>query len=178
MVGELPFHWACKEGRHKIVPILAKSMGDLINAKNNLGHTGFIQACDMGHLNVINALLDLEEGRVDFNYHDFVFKMSKRPSLVAHGRHGMTGFERACYKGHLPIVQRLMEESQVQCIDLGEGVEWAKREGHSEIVAAIQQYNKASHQEQTNLYTPVQPRMGRKFAVAGVPYSPENQINI
>ena len=61
--GETPFIKACKNGSVKVLEVFVREgAGKMdVNAKDNLGYTGFIWACINRHLAAIQELIKMDE---------------------------------------------------------------------------------------------------------------------
>ena len=65
------------------------------NARDDCGWTGFMFACQGGHKDVVQVILEQSGGNVDFN---------------ARGtRYGKNAFAVACFFGHKDVVKLLLE---------------------------------------------------------------------
>ena len=174
--GETSFHLACKKGRSMIVQFILKKSGVQINSdtKNNqtidlnvktkkLGITGLGLACENGHYEVVNILMEnATDLRISVNEKDNY----ERTALILACMQGHSGvvknfiqnkvawninfkiedkmveaFLTACIHGHSDVVKVFLENADTFGIDLNnledinieKGFNIALRKGHSSL---------------------------------------------
>ena len=137
--GETSFHLACKKGRSTIVQFILKKSGVQINSdtKNNqtidlnvktkkLGITGLGLACENGHCEVVNILMENATNlRISVNEKDNY----ERTALIL-----------ACMQGHSDVVKNFIQNKVAWNIDfkiedkMVEAFLTACIHGHSDVV--------------------------------------------
>ena len=137
--GETSFHLACKKGRFTIVQFILKKSGVQINSdtKNNqtidlnvktkkLGITGLGLACENGHCEVVNILMENATNlRISVNEKDNY----ERTALIL-----------ACMQGHSDVVKNFIQNKVAWNIDfkiedkMVEAFLTACIHGHSDVV--------------------------------------------
>ena len=137
--GETSFHLACKKGRSMIVQFILKKRGVQINSdtKNNqtidlnvktkkLGITGLGLACENGHTEVVNILM---ENATDL-----------RISVNEKDNYERTAVYLACMQGHSGVVKNFIQNKVAWNIDfkiedkMVEAFLTACIHGHSDVV--------------------------------------------
>ena len=137
--GETSFHLACKKGRSMIVQFILKKRGVQINSdtKNNqtidlnvktkkLGITGLGLACENGHYEVVNILM---ENATDL-----------RISVNEKDNYKRTAVYLACMQGHSDVVKNFIQNKVAWNIDfkiedkMVEAFLTACIHGHSDVV--------------------------------------------
>ena len=137
--GETSFHLACKKGRSMIVQFILKKSGVQINSdtKNNqtidlnvktkkLGITGLGLACENGHSEVVNILM---ENATDL-----------RISVNEKDNYERTAVYLACMQGHSGVVKNFIQNKVAWNIDfkiedkMVEAFLTACIHGHSDVV--------------------------------------------
>ena len=128
--GNTAYLLACENGRHEIVQNLLDEGKANVLATTNNNLTGLILACRMGHLSVIELLLQLPE--------DSQFEID------GNGNGQWTaGFMAACQEGHLEVVSRLLDLPDkvidVNAVDEGgfSGFMLACKYGHLKIINCL-----------------------------------------
>jgi ankyrin repeat protein len=87
--GNMPLHWACKNGHSQVVKELLDHGAD-IEAKNNFGRTPLHWACYNGHVAIVNELL------------------TRGANTEVKTYIGDTPLHWASHRGHFPVVKALM----------------------------------------------------------------------
>ena len=174
--GETSFHLACKKGRSMIVQFILKKRGVQINSdtKNNqtidlnvktkkLGITGLGLACENGHSEVVNILMDnATDLRISVNEKDnyertavYLACMQGHSDVVKNFIQNkvawninfkiedkmVEAFLTACIHGHSDVVKVFLENADTFGIDLNnledinieKGFNIALRKGHSSL---------------------------------------------
>jgi len=133
--------------------------------------TAFLEACARGNSDVVQRLLELPGGTINFEAaepegftlfmracyhgHSAVVKLLlQQPEgsikIQAKDVYGYNGFMYACFRGHLSVIKSFLELPQGRFnVDetnkRGEtGLEIAVRKGHQDVAAAIRQYKRDS----------------------------------
>ena len=144
--GYTGFMLACQSGDLAIVRELVEKVDDLdTNAKNtdantrfrprrlgldtkNYGQTGFMLACQKGHLAIVRELVE---------------KVDNLGTSVKDSS-GRTGFILACMHGHLPVVQQLLNlakcDTEAEDDEGRTGCDLAVEMGKSEVADLIRQH--------------------------------------
>jgi cytohesin len=160
--GRTALHWAAIGGHEEVV-ILLLSKGAQADIGDQRHITPFMDAAANGHMGVVQLLLQhmggqgldrtdeegrtalhhaIEEGHVEV----VTFLLSFQGAQAINGTFfGMTPFMTACTRGHVGVVQRLVEHSAMEGQRLSDratprgttALHWAVRTGRAEVAAIL-----------------------------------------
>lgn len=131
--GNTPLMYACSGGHEEIVKILLDH-GAKIEDHNENGHTPLMEAASSGHVGIARILLERGAG---INTHSTEFKES--------------ALTLACYKGHLEMVQFLLDEGadhEHKTDEMHTALMEASMDGHVEVARLL-----LDHGAQVNMPT-------------------------